>query len=251
MYSKITIFDITIPTYGTICILGILLVSILGIVIVWRRKLSVLTFLKLEFVAGIAAIFGAKFWDMFVDTVWYKTGSVSLESFEDSGYSYYGGAFLAMLVVLVYSRVSDTDIEQYSNNLLFLIPLLHSIWKIGCFLGGCCFGIPYRGIGSVVFPEGINIMSGVSSFPVQLLESLLLLLLAVLFFINSKKQIFKYPVLEYVIIYSVMRFVVEFLRYNEYKYILSVAQYVSLLCFFGAMVLLIVEKNKHLREEHI
>ena len=69
-----------------------------------------------------------------------------------------------------------------------MIPIMHAFGRVGCFFAGCCYGRPYKGFGAVTFPEGSQGPSGVSLFPVQLVEAILVLIIAiVLLWLQIKK----------------------------------------------------------------
>ena len=100
---------------------------------------------------------------------------------------------------------------------------------IGCFLAGCCYGIPYNGVFSVQFPflpERV--------LPVQLFEAVIEFFLCALFIILSLKR--KTGLTElYILFYAPFRFLLEFLRGDEIRgklWILSTSQWISLLLIF-------------------
>lgn len=73
-------------------------------------------------------------------------------------------------MVLLAGKIHKFNVKIYIRNFIFLIPFIHAFGRIGCFFAGCCFGIPYNGIGAVVFPENSYALPDVSLFPVQLVE---------------------------------------------------------------------------------
>ena len=58
----------------------------------------------------------------------------------------------------------------------------------GCAAAGCCYGIPYDGIGAVVYTESLIAPEHVSLFPVQALEAVLNLMLAAALFLYVYKK---------------------------------------------------------------
>lgn len=243
MHSRIVFFGMDLPTYGCVALIGITFVFLLGIAVSLYRGLSVQEYVKLFFWGGIAALTGAKCWFMLIKALYSGNWILSFECFKESGYSFYGGLFLGLITVFTVARFNLIDIDSFSRYLLFLVPLLHAIWKLGCYMGGCCYGIKYSGIGAVVFPEGVMAPTGIKVFPIQLLEAGLLLVLAIVFLYagidNSKSIISKY-----LMCYAVNRFFVEFMRENNNRYFFSIAQWVSLLVILLVMVKLLVNKNK-------
>ena len=241
----------TLPAYGTIALFGTIIVTLLGILTVWHRKLSIELFVKLGCLGGTAAIIGAKLWDMITKCIETENYVISLKAFIDSGFSFYGGLILGACCVFAASLLLKMDFNLYATNLIFLVPLLHGIWKMGCFMGGCCYGIPYDGICSVTYPEGVKAPAGIELFPIQLLESGLPFTMAAIFYFRGIKKQWKYPVLEYIGSYSVTRFCIEFFRWNETKWVLSVAQVTSLGCIIVvALCYCLKERNIAKRDKN-
>ena len=243
MHNRIIIFGMTLPAYGVIAVFGMAIVTLLGIVTVWCRKLSVESFIKLEFVGGSAAIIGAKLWDMITNAIEIQGYGISLDSFMDSGLSFYGGLIIGACSVFLTSQMLHLDFGLYAKNLIYLVPLLHGIWKIGCFMGGCCYGIPYNGLGFVIYPEGVKAPAGIEIFPIQLFESGILFIMTAFFFVKGRRKEWKYPVLEYIGSYSGIRFCVEFFRWHNSKWSISIAQIISLVCMAAVMLCICMKER--------
>lgn len=111
-------------------------------------------------------------------------------------------------------------------------------------MGGCCFGIPYKGIGAVIFPDGVNQLSGVEVFPVQLLEAIVALFICIIMLFFKKNKIIKNSVSLYMILYGSTRFVMEFLRYNSEDVIISGGNICSILCVLIGIIICIINKLK-------
>ena len=132
-----------------------------------------------------------------------------------------------------------------------MIPIMHAFGRIGCFCAGCCYGRPYEGFGAVVFPYGSQALAGEKLFPVQLVESGLVLILAIVIIILEVKKEFYYTIETYLISYSVIRFILEFMRYDAVRgeaFGLSTSQWISIAVFIGTIVSIIYRK-KHVSEE--
>lgn len=249
MHNRINVWGMTLPTYGTITLLGMLLVSLVGIIIVWHRKLCIEMFIKLECVGGVTALIGAKLWDMIMSSI--ETGDyvVSMDSFMNSGLSFYGGLLFGALSVWIASFILRIDFNRYAKNLIFLIPLLHGIWKVGCFMGGCCYGVPYHGPGAVIFPEGVKAPAGMELFPIQIVEANVLFGMAIVCYIKGKMKQWRHPVLEYIGSYAVVRFLLEFFRWHEKEKIFSGAHVVSLVCACVVALSIYLDKRKRIKRK--
>ena len=111
-------------------------------------------------------------------------------------------------------------------------------------MGGCCFGIPYTGIGYVIFPNGINALSGARVFPVQLLESAIALLIAVLIIILEKINKLYWPVSVYLVMYGTTRFAIEFLRYHDAGIKIASGHICSIISIMIGLVVISIKKKQ-------
>ncbi|MFR0732977.1 MAG: prolipoprotein diacylglyceryl transferase family protein [Oscillospiraceae bacterium] len=123
-------------------------------------------------------------------------------------------------------------------------PLFHVFGRVGCFLGGCCYGLP-SAWGFVYRYSPVAEANGVSRFPVQLVEAawnlVLFLLLARL---QRRGRDRLLPL--YLALYAPARFLLEFLRGDAYRGIflgLSTSQWISLFLFPAALYALLRPRN--------
>lgn len=106
-----------------------------------------------------------------------------------------------------------------------MFPLYVAIVRIGCFFGGCCYGLPSSQ--GVLYPHAIFSKThagcrsyqpgpdpGVRVFPVQLVESFgnVLLFGAIAFWAFNQAEPSGLALLFYLLGYSVLRFVLDFFR---------------------------------------
>jgi phosphatidylglycerol---prolipoprotein diacylglyceryl transferase len=111
--------------------------------------------------------------------------------------------------------------------------------RIGCFLRGCCFGIPVPdscGIG-VHYPFGsyaFNFYPDTALLPVQVFEALVWLSLFIVIYARKKRPHFKGELaITTAFLYSISRFILEFYRFHETKPgVLSYAQILCLIILF-------------------
>lgn len=137
--------------------------------------------ITMEILGGLAALIGAKL-------LYLVEHSAKLTQIAEAGYSYYGGLAAFLLTAAGYCTVKKVEGRKYAEECLYLIPLLQVFWKIGCFMGGCCFGIPYQGSLAIIYPQNKNIVSGIPVFPVQLLEALVALIIALILYAGGKRK---------------------------------------------------------------
>lgn len=151
------------------------------------------------------------------------------------GFVFYGGLIGAILGIFIYSKQFKISFSSLLLTLIPVVPLIHAFGRIGCFLAGCCYGIEYHGIGSVIFTNTTFAPLNVPLFPVQLLESFCNLIIFAILLCTYKKYINTYKTIAlYCILYSITRFFVEFLRgdlIRGFLLNLSTSQWISLITF--------------------
>jgi phosphatidylglycerol:prolipoprotein diacylglycerol transferase len=133
---------------------------------------------------------------------------------------FYGGLVGGILGLLLYCRIFSAKIAEYVPLGAACVPLAHMFGRIGCFFGGCCYGVENssHNILTVIFPayptrfeNPYHAPSGVPLVNTQLLEACFLLLLFISqTFIFKRKPIFCLPI--YLFAYGIWRFMLEFWR---------------------------------------
>ncbi len=184
------------------------------------------------------------------------------------GMVFYGGLFGGLAAGAIAIKFKKLNGVIYVDAMAPLIPLFHAFARIGCFLGGCCYGIESEfGIiirGNPLVPE----LNDVRRFPVQLLESVCCF---ALFFLLEwlYKRLWEKPgkiegggaktekiewlrgklILVYTSLYSIIRFFDEFLRGDKIRGflfggLLSTSQFISILLFTVSLILWIKSSKK-------
>jgi len=147
------------------------------------------------------------------------------------GNIFYGGLLGGILAGIIYMKNKPQNF-YLADIVTPAIPLFHFFGRIGCFLGGCCFGIK-SSFGITFHNSFVEIANGVSRFPVQLLEAIFNIILFFILANFRKRGMFKDRLLYiYLLIYSIGRFFIEFLRGDSYRgffFIFSTSQIISIL----------------------
>lgn len=253
---KLKIFNLEIPLYGLCFFLGILLAAIVALLLAKRRKLDLFDFACAAIYAAIGGFIGAKLLFLLVSIPQIRELAARL-SFKDtllvltkSGFVFYGGLLGGALGLFVYGKQFRTEISGYLDICATVLPLGHALGRVGCFFAGCCYGLEYHGWGAYVYKRPTDALTpvGVPLFPVQLVEAaLLLVLFAVLLYLFLKKGRLGLTTAVYILSYSVLRFLLEFLRGDGERggwLGLSTSQWVSLLLLYGACFVLFLRMKK-------
>lgn len=139
----------------------------------------------------------------------------------------YGGLLVGVPTGIWYVRSRGFSVWKVADICGPSIPLVESISRIGCFLAGCCYGKAWEH--GIVIP---SLGDGIPRIPTQLISSLILFLIFLGLILTSGRwhgigQTFWFTG----IIYSIYRFLIDFLRENDSFIIgpLTTAQGLSLI----------------------
>ena len=159
----------------------------------------------------------------------------TVEQLFRGGFVFYGGLIGAVIGIFIYSKQFKVSFKSLLLTLIPTVPLIHSIGRIGCFLAGCCYGIEYNGFGHVIFHNTPSAPVNTPLFPTQILESICNLLIFIVLIITYKKYSGTYKtIILYCILYSVVRFSIEFLRGDLIRGLwlnISTSQWISIALF--------------------
>ena len=168
-----------------------------------------------------------------------------------SGFVFYGGLIGGVLGIYIYTKLFKLSFKTMLLIIIPVVPLIHSIGRIGCFFAGCCYGMEYEGIGHVVFKNTPFInqeLLGVPLFPSQLVESFCNLLIFIVICLTYKKFKGSYKTIGlYCVLYSLVRFTLEFFRGDAVRgFVLgiSTSQWISVMIFIIGIGLFIKENKK-------
>lgn len=230
MYKYLQIEGFQIPSYTIMIVVGFLICNLIAQRTFKTDQQAYKKFLLVELFGGIGAIIGAK--SLTIMKLFMREGTFSLSwnDFSEAGYSYYGGVAGFFIIAYLVCRIEKYSANAIAQEYLFLLPLLHSFWKVGCFLGGCCYGKEYKGLFSVVYPAGVNALSGTSVFPSPLFEAIVSLLISIILLLvrKSKKKV-DYVGL-FLVLYGTTRFFLEYFRHHDTLSVLSDGQINSVIC---------------------
>ncbi len=163
----------------------------------------------------------------FTEKLWYVFYPFS------GGMVYIGGLIAAIIAVSFYLRLNRLDYWRYADFLMIGVPFAQFIGRFGCLAQGCCMGIS-TDVSWAIMRDG-NLIH-----PTQLYLSLNGLFLFGLIFYLSRKKLYQGTIFcLYFILYSSSRFVIEFFRRYEWRYLgLSLTQYILLILFIVFSIIL-------------
>ena len=153
-----------------------------------------------------------------------------------SGLSSYGGLIGVVLASIIFELMLPLNgvINKYS---IISLPLVYGLSKIACFVSGCCGGIPYDGLFKVKYPHMLNIWQ----FPIQIVETIVCL---IIFFICSRLKNNKSINYIVLILVSIIKFSLDFLRYDHIKIAITSNQIFSIILLAVTIVVYLFNRLK-------
>ena len=244
MLKYIKIGNQEVPMFTLMIALGALCAILILFKTLKYRKIdqnySDKLFLLIPFIF-IGAIVGAMVFDKIAH--WGENGA---KWYEPAGISFAGGLILGAIMFCVgHLLIMKQGFKGFLKDAeLFIIPILiaHAFGRIGCFMGGCCYGKPSDSFLAVTFPEGslqheqYGYITPV--LPTQLFESAFLFIFAAVMLWKVPK--YRLPI--YLVGYGVFRFFLEYLRGDnrgELSSIFSPSQITSIIFILAGAALLI------------
>lgn len=243
-----------------ILIFGILGARILFIIVEWKYFFITNPFIKIKylniFIPRIFAVWqgGIVFWGSFI------------------------GGFIAFYF---YTNKYHWPKMQTADIIILGVPLGHAIGRIGCIAAGCCFGkklyyindmgniikyslfeitYPKQSIAynSLILSSNIQIKKIMQEtektlplFPSQLTEAFIVILIFFILLIFHKYKKFNGQItLIYIILYSTVRFILEYYRGDSTRgflipNVLTTSQFIAITMFFTSIIILCKQQYKY------
>lgn len=255
MYPELfRIFGFPINTYGVFLALAFLSAILITVRLAERDGLPRERIYDLSLWMLLAALIGSKVLMFFVEPD-YREDPLQLLSldFLRSGGVFYGGLLGAMLVGYILMKRYKLPWWKTADACAPGIAIGNFFGRQGCFAAGCCWGKPTSLPWGVKFSQLGHEITGVPTdvplHPTQLYESFAMLIaFFFLLWLHKRKRFSGQVILAYALIYSIIRFAVEFVRDDPRGDLLglttltglSTSQIISLIVGPIALVLLII-----------
>lgn len=235
-----------IPYYGFFIVLGVVAASVLGILQTRLAHKDYNDFIIIAALVALGGMVGAKVLYLIVslDNIDFSriTESEYLNGIMSGGFVFYGGLIGGLLALIPCRKLIGPSLSSYVHACIPCIPLVHAFGRLGCSAVGCCFGMPYNGIFSIVYDNSPFAPNHIELFPVQAVEACCNFIITafLLWYIDIHK---KHPINSiclYLLLYSPVRFILEFARSDNEERgiygIFSTSQWISLLLIMGTLI---------------
>lgn len=208
----------SVHSYGLLVAIAFAIGILLTLHFAKKEKIAPELVLDLAIYVVISAVLGARF--LYVAGQWdyFRTNPAEIIMLQNGGLVFLGGLIFSFIAVLIFAQLKKIKLLKLLDAIAPGAALGYAIGRIGCFLNGCCFGLPAKLPWGVVFPHGSLAdfyCSGEKLHPTQLYSSLaMFLVFLVLIRIYQNKKFNGQLFFWWLILYSIYRFSVEFFRYS-------------------------------------
>lgn len=230
MYNEIlTIGPVTIHGYGLMIGLGVMAALLLGDYRSKKFGLNGDHIYGMTFSAVILGFVAARI--LFIITEWESFLQNPIQYLAGAGFVVYGGIIGGFLTIYGFCKIKKIDMLAYLDLMIPSVALAQGFGRIGCFLAGCCYGRETDSVLGVVFTNSDFAPNGVKVLPTQLfMAGGDLLLMAILLWYASKRPVRGRTSMLYLILYSIGRFIIEFLRNDDRGTVgtLSTSQFIAI-----------------------
>lgn len=205
-----------IPGYFFCTCVGFTAAVSMFIVLVSEKRYSLPVNMRILFVSLFCLLLWARLFGC-LSGIFRDAGmgrALSWEGVKNTGIVFYGGlfGFLASWLVCLKRTGQDACIMDLTA---VAIPLFHAIARVGCFVGGCCYGRKSTGPFSILYTTSVlGQVETAERIPIQLIEAAFNLALFLYLFQAAHREDWRERHLSrsYLLLYSVGRFLLEFFR---------------------------------------
>ena len=193
------------------------------------KKYHLSQHLMLNLVVGIIffAIVGARVFYILIHLNYYTLHIEKIIQLWEGGMVFYGGLIFSLTFSIYYIKAHNLPFSKIADCAAPGVAFGLGIGRVGCFLNGCCYGIPskFGFIFPPTSPAG-KAFPHQTLFPTQLLSSFNLFTMGLILHLFKRKDIARGKLLIlFLIFYSAHRFFIEFFRGDTYPIVLNLTSF--------------------------
>ena len=253
-----SIGSFSIYSYGAFLALAFIIGIFLAMKEAKKSRENPERILDLSLYVIIGVLVGGRLAYVLTNFNYFMNNPIKILYFRQGGLSFLGAFLLAFLFGCWYLKKNKLSVWKYADIATPSIALGYAIARIGCFLNGCCYGIISEKYG-IRFPslnmppaylqqlkDGLITSGSTYSLPLiptQIYSSLYgLLLFFIILRLKKYKKYDGYIFFNFLILYSIFRFIVEFFRFYENSVMifnfLTITQFVCIIIAVFALIYL-------------
>lgn len=203
----------TIQGYGLMIGIGVIAALAMALYRAKKRGLNEDHIFDIAIYGVIGGIIGAKLMFIIVEVPYIIKNPILIKDFILGGFVVYGGILGGALTAFIYCKRKRIEFIKYFDFLSPSIALAQGFGRFGCFLAGCCYGKVTTGPFGVNFKNSFIAPHDIKLHPTQIYSSLgdFAIALILLYYGSREREDGRIGGL-YLILYSIGRFFLEFLR---------------------------------------
>lgn len=254
-----SIGPVTIYWYGLLMVLGIIAALYTSLYVAKKYGLPSEQIFDLSFWLIIGGLIGARVYEIFLMLPFYLANPGQMIKVWEGGLAIHGAIIGGLLVIIIFSRRRRLNFWQLSSVFVPGLALGQAIGRFGNYFNQELFGLPTTlawGIPISQINRPLEYITDSYFHPTFLYESLGCLIIAIILIAISlraaknkslTKRFYFLSVSLYVVLYSGLRFGLEFIRLDETPVILGWRwpQIISVIMIMGIILLITHKKHTH------
>jgi len=249
------IFGLGIPSYGLMLVISFLVAIFLVRRSAKKYNIPAAVIENLAFWVMLGVIIGGRLLYVLFHLNEYYDVFTIFEVWR-GGMMFFGGFLGAIVAGIMYIRTVKLPVLLLGDIIAPSIALGEFFTRIGCFLNGCCFGLPCSLPWAVKFPpDSFAGQSPVGEFhlhPTQLYSSLFGLLLFLYLFLRSRRKHYQGELFGlYLAVSGIYRLTIDFIRYYEDAANLWVNQLISIGVIAGGIAIYVISRRKKIVDKAV
>ena len=252
--------QVVFKSYSLFMFIGAIFAVIISLWFIKQAGLSIKSRLLCFLSMIVGVLVGARLLNVLINWDYYMVYRDRIFAFNTAGFSLMGGLILAGVLGLVSSKILKLDFWKLGDSVAPGLGIGLILMRIGCFLNGCCYGLPSKVAWAVKFPYnsfahkyylskqdpniGFSLFKSLASptlHPTQIYEIIgALIATLVAIFIIRKKANDGVAILCFSIIFTITRLINHFLRVHPETNQVSIFFYPAFYIFLTILLSVIL-----------
>jgi phosphatidylglycerol:prolipoprotein diacylglycerol transferase len=245
-----SIGKITIHSYGLMMAIGIISAILITSYRAKKRGMDHEAIIDIAIYGVIGGLIGAKLLYFIAEAPYIFKNPKVIKDMLTSGFVVYGAIIGGVGAAYIYCRIKKLNFIKYFDLTVPSIALAQGLGRLGCFFAGCCYGKETSSPLGIIFKNSPYAPNDIKLHPTQIYSSIGDFIIAGILFYFARKERKNGQVAGlYMILYSIGRFLIEFLRDDPRGniFFLSTSQFICVFVFIGGIFVyninLISKKN--------
>jgi len=210
---------LTLRTYGLFLAVSFILAIALSVRRGEIRGVDRKDVLDLCFIIMVSSIIGSRLYYILTHLGEYAASPLRVFAVWEGGLSMFGGVVLALVASKIFMDRRGLSFTRLGDIIAPALMLGTFFTRIGCYMNGCCFGLPTKSSLGIIFPPDCiagSYFPGTAIHPTQLYSSAAALIIFIVLLAVDRpnlKQGFLFGLM--FVLYSTGRFLIEGLRFAD------------------------------------